>query len=114
MNASTAKDRIKNYSIVGSPDQLESAKETRGVARVNAGNGDVLGDNGARADYDMITNGNREDGSVCPNAHSIPKPGWAPEGWFRRRSAGNEWIINKHDSVRNEAVVPNRDQFADK
>ena len=75
-------------------DQLKSAKKTRGVASVNPGYSNVLGHNGARADNDMITNGNGEDGSVCPDAHKVAKPCFAPEipflaGPSRKRSLMN-------------------------
>jgi hypothetical protein len=94
-------------------DQLKSAKETRGVASVNPGDSNVLGHNGARADNDMITNGNGEDGSVCPDAHKVAKPCFAPEIPFLCRAAIEETIINEHRPVRDEAIVPDGDQLTD-
>jgi hypothetical protein len=55
-----------------------------------------------------------EDGSVCPDTHTITKLGLAPEAPFHRRAPGNEGIINKHRAMRNEAIVPNRYELADK
>jgi len=114
LNANTAKGTGKDLLHRDSRDQLQRAKETRGVARVNAGNGDVLGHNGARADDDMITNRNRENGSICSDTDRIADLGLAPKTPFRCRSTINEAIINKHRPMRNEAVVPNRNQIADK
>ena len=113
LNANTAKGTGKDLLHRDSRDQLQRAKEMRGVARVNAGNGDVLGHNGARADDDMITNCNWEDGSVCPDAHAIAKLGLAPKGPFRRRSPRSKCIINKHRPVRNEAIVSDRYELTD-
>jgi len=113
LNANTAKGTDKDLLHRDSRDQLQRAKETRGVARVNAGNGDVLGHNGARADDDMITNRNRENGSICSDTHRIADLGLAPEAPFRRRSPRDEWIIDKHRPMRNEAIIPDGDELTD-
>ncbi len=55
-----------------------------------------------------------EDGSVCPDTHTITKLGLAPEAPFLRGAAGNKGIINKHRPMRNEAIIPDRDELADK
>lgn len=62
----------------------------------------------------MITNGNREDGGICSDTYKVAELGLAPKAPFLCRAANDEAIINKHRSVGNEAIIPDRDQFADK
>ena len=53
-----------------------------------------------------------QDGSIRSNTDAVAKFSRSPKLRLSRRSAGDEEIVNKHRSVRNEAVVPNRDQIA--
>jgi hypothetical protein len=99
--------------LVRQQDQLKSAKKTRGVASVDARYGDVLGDNRAGADDDTITNCNREYSGIRSDTYTIAKLGLTPEATFLCRSANHKGIINKHRAVRNEAIVPNRNELAD-
>ena len=94
--------------------KLKSAKKTRGVASVAPRYGDVLGHNRAGADDDMITNGNRKDSSICSNTHKVAKVGLTPKAPFLCRAAGEEAIIDEHRPMRNEAIVPDRDELTDK
>jgi hypothetical protein len=98
---------------VESLSRLESPKQPRGVTYVEAGLSDIFGYDRAGPDDCTVADRDWEDGSVCPDAHAIAKLGLAPEAPLRRRAPGNEWIIDKHRPVRNEAIVPNRDQIAD-
>jgi len=61
----------------------------------------------------MIADRNREYGGIGPDAHAIAELGLAPEVPFRRRSPRSECIINKHRPMRNEAIVPDRDELTD-
>jgi hypothetical protein len=96
-----------------SGNQLKGAEKTCGATDIEAGCSDVFGHDRARANDDIIADRDWKNGGICSDAYTIPKSGWAPEGWFRRRSAGNEWIINKHRPVRNEAPVPDGYEFTD-
>jgi hypothetical protein len=42
----------------------------------------------------------------------IAKFGRPPKLWFSGRATLAEQVVNKHGAMRNEAVVPNRDQIA--
>jgi hypothetical protein len=104
----------QNYDRESRDQLLKSAKKARGVSRVNAWDGNVLGDNGAGANDDTITNGNGEDGSVCSDTYEVAQLGLAPKDPFLCRAAIDERIINEHRPMRNEAVVSDRYQLADK
>ena len=92
----------------------ESAQKTRRVACVNTRCSDVVGDDCAGADDDIVTNGDREDGSICSDTHKIAKFSFDPEAPFLCRAPINEAIIDKHRTVRDEGVVADRDELADK
>ncbi len=91
----------------------EATEEAGWIARVNAGNSNIFGNNCAGSDDHSITDRNRQDSGICSDAHTIAKFGWSPELRFSGRTTGDEQIINKHRSMRNEAVVPDCDQVAD-
>src|SRR5438093_1194369 len=84
-----------------------------GITDIEAGYCDVLGNNSARANDSMIANRDGKDGGVRPNTYMITKLGWPPQLPFRRRPPANKRIIDEHGAVRNEAIVPDRNQFAD-
>src|SRR6266436_4961712 len=88
--------------------RLKFAKKTRRVTDIEAGYRDVLGNNGACADDDMIANRNREDGGVCPDTYMITKFRCSPQLPFRRRPSANKRIIDEHGAVRNEAIISDR------
>ncbi|SRR6266487_5198134 len=98
---------------VESLNRLKSPKQPRGVTYVEAGFSDIFGYDRAGPDDCAVADRNWEDGSVCPDTYTIANPGLAPEAPFLRRAAGNKGIINKHRPVRNEAIVPGRDQLTD-
>jgi hypothetical protein len=93
---------------------LKSAEKTRGVTYVEAGFSDIFGYDRAGSDDRAIADHDWEYGCIGPDAHAIAKPGLVPEAPFPRRSSHNEWIINKHRAVRNETIIPNRNELADK
>jgi len=93
--------------------RLKFAKKTRGIADVEAGYCDVLGNNSARADDCMIANRDRKDGGVRPNTYMITKLGWPPKLWLSSRATFAEQVVNEHGAMRNEAILPDRNQFAD-
>ena len=61
----------------------------------------------------MIANRDGKDGGVRPNTYTITNLGWPPQLPFRRRPPANKRIIDEHSAVRNEAILPDRNQFAD-
>ena len=84
------------------------------VAGVNTGLGDVLGHDRSSSDHCIITDRNRKHGGVRPNADAVAKFGRAPKVAASRRISFNKEIVDEHRSVRDEAVVPDRDELADK
>jgi hypothetical protein len=94
-------------------DQLKSTKKTRGVASVDARYGNVLRHNRAGPDDCAVADPDWKDGSIGPDTYAIAKLGFAPEAPFCRRPPYNEWIIDKHRPMRNEAVIPDRDELTD-
>src|SRR4029077_2892027 len=60
----------------------------------------------------LVTDCYRQNGSIRSDTNTIAKFCSPPELRLSSRSAGHEEIVNKHRSVRNEAVVANRDQIA--
>jgi hypothetical protein len=61
----------------------------------------------------MITNRNREYSGIRSDTYTIAKLGFVPKATFLRRSSCNEWVIDKHRPMRNEAIIPDRDELAD-
>ncbi len=95
-------------------EDLKSAEKTRGVTYVEAGFSDIFGHDCASPDDDMIADRNREYGGVGPDAHAIANCCGSPEFALSGRTARVKWIINKHRAVRNETIIPNRNELADK
>jgi hypothetical protein len=91
----------------------EATEKAGWIARVNARNSNIFGNDRAGSDDHLITDRDWEDSGICSDTHTIAKFGWSPELRFSGRATGDERIINKHRSMRNEAVVPDRDQIAD-
>jgi hypothetical protein len=99
---------------VESLNRLKSPKQSRRIFNVNTRLGDILGDDRAGSDDCAITDRDREYRSISPDTDMIAKFGGTPEIALWRRTSLNKEIINKHCAVRNEAVVPNRYELADK
>jgi hypothetical protein len=91
----------------------KSPKQPRRVTYIEAGFSDIFGYDRAGPDDCAVADPDWEDGSVCPDAHAIAKLGLTPEAPFRCRSPHNEWIIDKHRPMRNEAIIPDRDELTD-
>jgi hypothetical protein len=90
----------------------EGTEEPGGIAGVNSRDGKILGNNCAGSNDYSITNRHREDRSICSDTNTIAKPGRPPELRVSGGSAGTEEVVNKHGTMRNEAVVANRDEIA--
>lgn len=58
--------------------RLKSSEQACRVTDIEAGYGDVLGNNSARAYDDMIANRDREDGGVCSDTYTNAKFRWPP------------------------------------
>src|SRR5882724_8590924 len=94
--------------------ELEPPQETSRIAGVNTGLCDILGDHCAGANHGLIANGDREDTRVSPDADTVAELGRAPETAVCRRTSLNKEIVDEHCPVRDEAVVPNRNQLTKK
>jgi hypothetical protein len=103
----------KARSNVESPNRLKSPKQSRGVTYVEADFSDIFGYDRAGPDDCAMADPNWEDGSIGPDAHAIAKLCLAPEAPFVRGAARNKGIIDKHCPMRNEAIIPDRDQLTD-
>ena len=90
----------------------KATEEASRIACVNAWDGNILGNNCPRSYYHVITDRDREDCGICSDTHTIAKFGRPPKLWLPSRSTVAEEIVDKHGAMRNEAVVPNRDQIA--
>jgi len=88
---------------------LKTAKEASGITRVNAGDGNIFGNN-CTGSYDhMIADRNREDGRICSDTHMVAEFSWPPKLRLSCRATVAEQIVNEHRAVRNETVIPDRD-----
>jgi hypothetical protein len=99
---------------VESLKRLKSPKQPRWISNVNTRLGDILGDHRPGSDNHLITDRDREYRGISPDTDMIAKFGGTPEIAVWRRTSLNKEIVDKHRSVRNEAVVPNRYKLADK
>ena len=58
---------------------LKTAEEASGITRVNAGDGNIFGNNCTGSDHHLITDRDREDSGICSDTHAIAKSGSPPE-----------------------------------
>jgi hypothetical protein len=93
---------------------LKCSEKTRRITDVEAGLGDIFGNNCAGAYDSAIADHDWENGGICSDTYAIAKLGSAPKTPFLCGTTINEAIINEHSAVRNETVVPDGDEFADK
>jgi hypothetical protein len=92
---------------------LRSAEKTSRVTYVEAGFSDIFGYDGTGSDDRAIAYRDWENGSVCPDTHTITNCGGSPEFALFGRTARVKWIINKHRPMRNETIIPDRDELTD-
>jgi hypothetical protein len=92
---------------------LEATEQASRVARVNAGGGDIFGNNRAGTYNYLVTDCNRENGGIRSDTYTVTKLCWPPKLRLASRSTREEQVINKHRTMRDEAVVTDRDQVAD-
>src|SRR5437868_12260921 len=78
------------------------------IARINSGNGNVLGNNCAGSDDYLVADRHRKDCGICSNADVIPNFGRSPELRLLSCRPGGEKLINKYRAVRHEQLVPDR------
>src|SRR5258708_837352 len=91
------------------------ANEPCGITCIDTGLHNIFRYDGSGADHHLITDGNRQDGGIGTYRHMVADPGRPPP--FRiplRRPAGREKIVDKHNAMSDEAVVPDLNQLADK
>jgi hypothetical protein len=92
---------------------FEAAQQARRVANVNPRLGNVLGNNRAGANDDVIADRDRENGGVCSNAYTIPKSCCPPGVWTCGGAPANEQIIDEHGAMRYETFLSNRYELTD-
>jgi hypothetical protein len=92
---------------------LETAEHASGVTCVNAGDGDILGNNCTSSDNYLVTDRYRENSGIRSDTDMVPNFCRPPELRLASRSASQKQVINKHCAMRNEAIVTDRDQVAD-
>jgi hypothetical protein len=94
--------------------ELQATKETCGVSRINAGDSNIPGNNCPGSDHNLIADCYRENSSVCADTYTIAKFSWAPKVWLPGRATFADQVVNEHCAVRNEAILPDRNQFANR
>src|SRR5204863_2450793 len=93
----------------------ESPEQPSRVTNVDTGGANVLGHNGPGSDDYAITDRDREYRGIRPDTYPAADLRWPPEiAVSSGRAAVNKEIVDKHGPMRNEAVVPNRYELADK
>ena len=92
---------------------LSSTEKTRRVTYVEAGLSDIFGYDGAGSDDRAIAYRDWENGSVCPDTHTITNCGGSPEFALFGGTTRVKWIINKHRPMRDETIIPDCDELTD-
>ena len=87
---------------------FKATQQARRVANVNPRLGDVLGNNRAGADDDLIADRDRKNGGICSNAYTIAKSCCSPGARIRVRAPSDEQIVDEHGAMRDEAFVSDR------
>jgi hypothetical protein len=93
--------------------ELQATKKACGVSCINAGDSNIPGNNCPGSGHNLIADCYRENSSVCADTYTIAKFSWAPKVWLPGRATFAEQVVNEHCAVRNEAILPDRNQFAD-
>jgi len=102
-------------AVAGLRRGRKTTQQSRGISNVNPRLNNVLGHNGPGSDDCAITDRDREYRGIRPDIYPAADLRWPPEiAVFSGRAAVNKEIVDKHGPVRNEAVVPNRYELADK
>jgi hypothetical protein len=107
------RSEIKRLRIKALFCRWYTAEEPGGVSRINAGDGNILGNDCPSSDHNLIADCYRENSSICADAYTIAKLGWAPKLWLSSRPACDKQIVDEHRAVRNEAILPDCNQLAD-
>ena len=93
---------------------FKSPEETSRIANVEAGFADILCHHGAGANHRAVTDVYRHNRSISSYAHAVTNGCGAPELRFAGRTASGKWIVNEHGTVRDETIVADSHQLADK
>ena len=94
-------------------DLLEATQFSCWITRIDSWLGNIFGDDTARADDNVFTDADRQDRSAGANGNIVSDFGALPFGGVAAGgTAIGEEVVYEHRAVRNEAVVTNRDQFA--
>jgi hypothetical protein len=101
--------------VISDPNKLQRAKEPRGIAGVDARCGDILGNNGSRAHYDVVADLDGKNCHVRADADMVSDAGRTPKVLSSLRGAASgEEIVDEHRSMGDEAIVSDCDELADK
>ena len=92
----------------------EQSQEPSRASHINTRLGDILGNYSAGADYNVVANRDGKNRRIRSDADIVAKLGRTPEIAVSRRAPLNKEIVNEHRSVRDEAVVPDRDELTNK
>jgi len=92
---------------------FKASQQARRVANVNPRLDNVLGNNRAGANDDVIADRNRKNGGICSNAYTIAQSCSSPRVRVCGRASGNEQIIDEHGAMRNETLVSDRYELTD-
>jgi hypothetical protein len=92
---------------------LEGTKKACGIPRINSWDDYVFGNNRAGSNDHLIANRHRQDCGICSDTYTISKFGRTPKVRLAGRASVGEAIINKHRTMRNEALVAERYELTD-
>ena len=92
---------------------FEAAQQARRVANVNPRLGNVLGNNRAGTNDDVIADRDWKNGGICSNTYTIANSCCLPRVRIGGGAPANKQIINEHGAMRNETLVSNRYELTD-
>jgi hypothetical protein len=84
----------------------EAAQPARGVASIDPGGSNVFGDDRAGTDDHVIANRHWQNGGIGADTDMVADFGCTPQIAVPvRGTAGFEKVVDKHGTVRNDAIV---------
>ena len=110
------KSGIEYGSRLGEKSEVRNRKppkQTRGVADIEAGFGDVLGNDCASADDCSVTDSDWEDGGISADTDTVSNFSGTPDFPRVGRPPPIKAVVDKHCAMRNETIVSDGDELTD-
>ena len=94
---------------------MSLTKSTSWISRIDARLNNILRNNCAGSNHNVVADLDRHDGGVGAYGNPVSNAGTAPFSTvFTCWAATGEAVVYEHCAVRNKAVIADCDQFADK